>query len=72
MWKNYLTIKEASDFLGLSAQTLRNWEKNGKLKTFRHPSNGYRLYPIPLLEKILKTTKKHRESKSKFKLAGNS
>jgi hypothetical protein len=26
----YLTIKEAADFLGVCANTLRNWGANGK------------------------------------------
>ena len=39
-----LTIGEAAEFLGVSAATLRNWDRSGKLKPRRHPQNGYRIY----------------------------
>lgn len=41
-----LNIKEASKFLGVSKKTLRNWEKQGKIKSYRtvgtrkNPSSG--------------------------------
>ncbi len=40
-----LTIKAAAELLGVSEQTLRRWDKAGKLRARRHPMNGYRLYP---------------------------
>lgn len=52
--QNYLLINEAALFLGVSAGTLRNWEKSGKIKTHRHPVNGYRLYKKKDLEELLK------------------
>ncbi len=42
--KSFLTIKEASEILGVSKDTLRRWERIGKLKTKRHPMNNYRIY----------------------------
>lgn len=39
-----LTIKAAADALGVSEQTLRRWDRAGKLRPVRHPMNGYRLY----------------------------
>lgn len=39
-----LTIKKAASRLGLTADILRNWEKNGLLDVPRDPANGYRLY----------------------------
>src|SRR3954462_9953886 len=39
-----LSIGEAAKFLGVSAATLRNWDRSGKLKPRRHPQNGYRIY----------------------------
>lgn len=42
--KKFLTVKEASKLLGVTPLTLRNWDKSGKLKAFRHPLNNYRLY----------------------------
>lgn len=41
---DYLTVTRAAMVLGVSADTLRNWDKSGQLKAFRHPLNGYRLY----------------------------
>ena len=38
---DYLKVKEAAVFLGVSPSTLRNWDREGKLKAKRHPVNGY-------------------------------
>jgi MerR family transcriptional regulator, copper efflux regulator len=53
----YLTVSEAAAFLGVSGSTLRNWDKADKLKPYRHPVNGYRLYSKDDLEKILVSLK---------------
>jgi excisionase family DNA binding protein len=42
--ERFLTIGEAAAYLGVTATTLRNWDKTGKLTPHRHPINGYRLY----------------------------
>lgn len=39
-----LTIAEAAHLLGVSVSTLRNWDRQGRLKPHRHPINGYRMY----------------------------
>lgn len=39
-----LRIGEAARHLGLSQDTLRNWERNGLLEVPRDPHNRYRLY----------------------------
>ena len=49
----YLKITEAAKFLGVSTSTLRNWEKQGKLLTYRNPHNKYRLYKINDLKNLL-------------------
>jgi len=54
----YFTIKNASKFLKVTAQTLRNWDKAGKLKPHRHPMNNYRLYKESDLKKLLKKIEK--------------
>ncbi|MBF0425780.1 MAG: helix-turn-helix domain-containing protein [Magnetococcales bacterium] len=51
--RDYLTVGEASVTLGVSRSTLRNWDKAGKLKPYRHPVNGYRLYKRHELEALL-------------------
>lgn len=68
MWKNYLRIKEAAEFLGISQLTLRNWDKKGKLSAHRHPVNNYRLYRLADLEKFLEKINKNKPRKLKVKL----
>jgi len=51
---DYMTIKKAASFLGVSAMTLRRWDNEKKLKATRNPMNNYRLYDRRQLEKILK------------------
>ena len=46
----YLTISEATGYLGVSAQTLRRWDAAGKLKPIRHPVSGYRYYRLADLQ----------------------
>jgi MerR family copper efflux transcriptional regulator len=50
----YITIRQASKILGVSPLTLRNWDKNGKLKAHRHPMNNYRVYKIEDLETVIR------------------
>jgi MerR family transcriptional regulator, copper efflux regulator len=50
---DYLTIGEAAKQMGVSRATLRNWDKAGGLKAYRHPVNHYRLYRRDELEKLL-------------------
>ena len=50
---DYLKITEAAEYLGVSANTLRNWEKAGKINVIRHPINGYRLFVKAELENLL-------------------
>jgi len=60
-FKGYLTVKEASAFLGVSIMTLHRWDAAGKLKALRHPINSYRLYKKSDLEKLLKRVAKERK-----------
>lgn len=39
--RDFLRISEAADYLGVSPNTLRNWENAGKIAAHRHPVNGY-------------------------------
>lgn len=55
--KGYFKILEASEFLGVTSQTLRNWDKTGKLIPYRHPMNNYRMFKKSDLEKLLKLKK---------------
>lgn len=42
--EQFLTVKEASGFLGVAPNTLRSWGASGKIPEYRHPVNNYRLY----------------------------
>ena len=42
--KKYYSIGEFARMLGVSSQTLRNWEDEGKLKPHHKTENGYRYY----------------------------
>ena len=65
----YITIKEASKMMGVSPLTLRNWDKNGKLKAYRHPINNYRVYKKEEIEAVLQQieTGVKNEDKREFK-----
>lgn len=49
---DYLTVAQAAEHLGVSPSTLRNWDREGKLKAARHPLNRYRLYRVDDLDKL--------------------
>lgn len=51
--QDYLTVRAAASFLGVSPSTLRNWDREGKLKAIRHPINQYRLYSKAELQQLL-------------------
>lgn len=53
MANNYITIKDAAKILGVSKVTLRNWDKQGKLKAHRHPFNNYRVYKAQDIDKVI-------------------
>jgi len=50
---SFLSVSEAATFLGVSASTIRNWDRTGKLKAVRHPMNNYRLYDRRQLQDVL-------------------
>ena len=61
----YLTIKDAAEYLGVCANTLRNWGTSGKIKEHRNPMNGYRLYRRGELDDLLNQVQdstKHKRS----------
>lgn len=51
--KDYLNITEAAAFIGVTKNTLRNWEKDKKITVRRNRLNKYRMYKKEDLEKIL-------------------
>jgi excisionase family DNA binding protein len=52
--RDYLRISDAAEYLGVSPNTLRNWENAGKVVAVRHPVNGYRLFRRTDLDVLLK------------------
>ena len=48
--QDYLSLRDAADYIGVSTQTLRRWDASGKLKPVRQPSSGYRYYKRADLE----------------------
>jgi MerR family transcriptional regulator, copper efflux regulator len=50
---DYMKIKDAAKFLGVTPNTLRNWEKEKKITVYRNPQNLYRLYRKEDLEGLL-------------------
>lgn len=55
--RDYLRISDAAEHLGVSPNTLRNWEKAGKVVAYRHPVNGYRLFRREDLDALLQQTR---------------
>lgn len=52
MDNNLLNIKEASEYLGLSKETLRNWDNNGKLPSIK-TVGGHRRYQKDVLDEFI-------------------
>ena len=57
----YYSSKTVTKLLGVTAQTLRNWDKEGKLKPAYIKSNGYRYYSE---ESILSYTQERKTKKN--------
>ena len=57
-FSDYLKIKDAAKFIGVCPNTLRNWEKEKKLMSYKHPLNGYHIYKKEDLECLLNTITK--------------
>jgi excisionase family DNA binding protein len=52
--KDYMTVMEAAKILGVNPETLRRWDRAGKLKAKRNPMNNYRLYSVKDIESLKK------------------
>lgn len=48
----YLSVGKMAKSLGVTEQTLRNWDKSGKLKPVYVAESGYRYYTDDQLAKI--------------------
>ena len=54
----FLTVKQAAAFLGVSPNTVRNWDRNDKIPVYRHPLSQYRLFKREDLERLLQQVEK--------------
>ena len=52
--EDYLNISQAAKILGVSAGTLRRWDKAGKFPSQRHPINNYRIYKEDQVKFVIK------------------
>ncbi len=50
---DYLTVGEAAEDLGVHLDSLRRWDRAGKLTARRHPVSRYRLYVRKELDALL-------------------
>lgn len=48
----FLQVSEAAEYIGVSPQTLRRWDRDGRLTAVRRPENGYRYYRRSDLEPL--------------------
>lgn len=42
--EQFLKVSEAAALIGVSASTIRNWDRSGKVRAMRNAINNYRLY----------------------------
>ncbi len=64
----YITVKKAAQLLHVTPLTLRNWDKIGKLKAYRHPINNYRIYRLDQIESFLRQLEGSRAKKAYRKI----
>ncbi|MCR5814009.1 MAG: IS607 family transposase [Desulfovibrio sp.] len=53
MSQRFYSLREFRKILGITAQTVRNWDASGKLKPHHVGANGYRYYSEEQLQKII-------------------
>lgn len=58
----YLSINKVSKILGVTPQTLRNWDKSGYFKPEQTRNNGYRYYSRTQIDNFIE-----KQSKDKYK-----
>ncbi len=61
--KQYLTLAEASEIIGKSKETLRRWDREGKLSAVREPISNYRLYKREQVENLFSNFIQNEEEK---------
>lgn len=64
----YITIKKASKLLHVTPLTLRNWDKRGILRPYRHPVNNYRIYKLDQIEMFLRKLERSKVQQTNKKI----
>jgi DNA (cytosine-5)-methyltransferase 1 len=59
--QEYLTLSEASKLIGKSKETLRRWDREGKLSAVREPMSNYRVYNRAQVEAVFSNFLRQRE-----------
>jgi DNA (cytosine-5)-methyltransferase 1 len=62
--KEYLTLAEAAELIGKSKETLRRWDREGKLPAVREPMSNYRVYRKSQVEMLFSDFIANDKSKS--------
>lgn len=62
--KEYLTLSEASEMIGKSKETLRRWDREGKLSAVREPISNYRVYKKDQVQTLFASFISHDEEDS--------
>lgn len=68
--RQMLSIGEAAGYLGISRDTLRRWEKKGKIKPLRSPTNR-RYYTKDMLDQLISQKGKRQKPNKKTSKAIN-
>ena len=66
--QKYLSIHEAARLLHVTPLTLRNWDRDGKLRAYRNPINNYRIYRLDQIELFLRNLELSRAKKASRKI----
>ena len=56
-----MMVGEAAELIGVTTETLRNWDRSRKLVPLRNPVTGYRYYLASQLEEFLNEALASRE-----------
>ena len=68
--REFLRISDAAEYLGVSPNTRRNWERAGKIAAHRHPVNRYRLFKREDLDAVLRKAERpsRRQTKGEWEI----
>ena len=51
--RNYLTVSEVAEKLNVSPETLRKWDRNGKLVSLKNPTGNSRVYKATQIDDFI-------------------